>query len=201
VSLVFPQLIGITWPVQKRLLNSTIIQTAQSGKEIRLANYGQARYEWELTFGYLPGDPAFGTDLQTLMGFFEGTYGSLTPFLFQDMADYSTVASNFGTGDGTTTTFQLARTMGGFSHLIYAPFTVPAPEIYLNGVLQGSGYTISANGLVTFASAPSASVAITATFQYYFVVRFADDTNEWEQVVEPYWAMKSLVLREVVAGL
>lgn len=199
--IIFPVLIGLSWPVARKRVFSTEIQTAQSGKEIRLADYGQAVYEWNLTFDYLPNDVAISTDYQTLAGFLELNFGALEPFLFEDAYDFSTIASNFGTGDGVTTTFQLARTQGGASHLIYAPMASPAPEIYFNGVLQGSGYTIATNGLVTFASAPSSGVAITWTGQYYFVCRFKEDDLEFEQIVEPYTQLKDCKLKECVYGL
>jgi uncharacterized protein (TIGR02217 family) len=199
--IIFPILLGISWPVARKREFSTIIQTAQSGKEIRLANYGQARYSFKIPFDYLPGDPAIGTDYQTLFGFMELQYGQLSTFWFQDKYDYQTTLSNFGTGDGITTTFQLAREQGGASHLIYAPWTAPAPIIYINGVLQSSGYTISASGLVTFTAAPGSGLALTATFSYYFVVRFDEDSLEMEQICEPFYQLKECGLIEAVYGL
>src|SRR5487761_1990680 len=107
--LVFPVLIGLSWPVHRVRSFNNIIQTSQSQKEIRLANQGQARYQWKLAFDYLPGDSSIATDYQTLAGFHELVFGSLNPFWFEDAYDYQTTASNFGTGDGVTTAFQLAR--------------------------------------------------------------------------------------------
>jgi uncharacterized protein (TIGR02217 family) len=199
--LIFPTLIGMSWPVTRKREFSTIVQTAQSGKEIRLANYGQARYSFKLVFDYLPGDPAIGTDYQTLFGFMELQFSELTPFWFQDKYDYQTTLSNFGTGDGTTLSFQLARIQGGASHLLYGIASSPAPEIYINGALQGSGYTISSTGLVTFSVAPGAGLPLTWSGQYYFVVRFQDEGLELDQTCEPYYELKECNLIECIYGL
>lgn len=199
--LVFPQLIGLSWPVTRTRAFSTIVQTSQSGKEIRLANYGQAVYNWKLQFDYLPNDAAISTDYQTLAGFLELNNGSLNQFLFDDQYDDVTTSSNFGTGDGVTTQFQLARTSGGASHLIYAPKSSPTPEIFINGILQSSGYTIATNGLVTFSSAPGVGLPLTWAGDYYFVVRFKQDELEFDQIVSVYNEIKEVELKEVVYGV
>ena len=98
---LFPsaQLIGQGWPTRSNLL-STTIQKAYTGREVRVANYRQARYKWSIPFGYLNSDPNLGTglppaaaaaaDLQTLMGFHESVWGTYWPFLYQDRADNDT---------------------------------------------------------------------------------------------------------------
>jgi uncharacterized protein (TIGR02217 family) len=199
--LIFPTLIGVSWPVSRKKEFSTIVQVSQSGKEIRLANYGQAIYNFKMSFDYLPNDAAIGTDYQTLAGFFELNNGALNAFLFDDPYDDSTTLSNFGTGDGVTVAFQLARTQGGASHLIYAPKSVPTPQIFINGVLQSGGYTIATNGLVTFGSAPSSGLALTWSGDFYYVVRFKEDDLDFDQTTAPFSELKDLELKEVVYGL
>ena len=90
------------------------------------------------------------------------------------------------------------RNFGGFSEPIVAPNLVSA--IYFNGVLQSaSGYTVDAtSGLVTFTTAPPASQAITADFSYYFRVRFADDTAEFENFMYQLWSLKQVKLQSVL---
>jgi uncharacterized protein (TIGR02217 family) len=93
--------------------------------------------------------------------------------------------------------FQLVRAMAGFAEPITAPNLVTA--IYFNGVLQPSGtYSIDGNtGLVSFTTPPPAGQAITAAFTYYFRVRFADDTAEFENFMYQLWQSKQIKLQSV----
>lgn len=209
--LTFPTLLGIYWPGRKMGF-STIIQQSVSGQEVRIANWIQARYQWDFPFEYLPGDPSVATDYQTLMGFIELNNGPFSAFLFHDAYDFitspnlnssnwtsatGTSPSEIGIGDGSTTTFQIGRVRGGALHYIYTVDTTPGnPKVYVNGVLQSSGYSISPSGLITFGSAPGSGLTIKVDFQYYFRCRFLEDSIEAEQIAAPYYRLKSLVLYE-----
>lgn len=205
---IYPVLIGQGWPTKRRNYD-TIDQKAQSGAEVRLANYIQPYYEWEIPYGYLNDNFNIATaDYQILMGFSEQRLGKYDSFLFDDPSDDDTsqyvanpvaspTPSQIGTGDGTTATFQLARSIGGASHLIYNVNSKNrAPRIYFGATLQSSGYSISASGLVTFSSAPSLATVINADFQYYFRCRFDEDSIEAENIGGPYWMVKSVTLYE-----
>ena len=116
------------------------------------------------------------------MGFFLQQQGAFQPFLYDDPTDDQAAAQAIGSGDGSTTIFQLVRSMGvalpggGFAEPITAPNTLGA--IYFNGVRQSpSAYTLDvATGLVTFAAPPPAGQLVTADFTYYFRVRFTATT-------------------------
>lgn len=72
---------------------------------------------------------------------------------------YSITGENVGTGDGSTTQFTLA----------HIPVEEYSEIIYLDGVEQtrGTDYTIDyETGMITFSTAPSSGVAITADYQY-----------------------------------
>ena len=103
-----------------------------------------------------------------------------------------------GTGDSSTAVFQLVRSMGGFAEPIVAPHTVSA--IYFDGVLQSSAnYTVAAaTGSVTFTAPPPTGQAITADFTYYFRVRFAEDTAEFENFMYQLWQLKQVKLQSVL---
>ena len=49
------------------------------------------------------------------MGLFLQCQGQFGTFLYTDPTDDSVTAQTFATGDGATTTFTFARTLGGFS--------------------------------------------------------------------------------------
>src|SRR5260370_32487558 len=103
-----------------------------------------------------------------MAGFFLQQQGALLPFLFDDQTDDMVTGQSLGTGDSSTSVFQLVRAMADFAEPITAPNLVTA--LYFNGVLQPSGaYSIDGNtGLVSFTTPPPAGQAITADFTYYF---------------------------------
>ena len=148
---VFPQLAGQGWSVHKKPTFSTIVASHVSGREVRDARYTNPIWQFELTFNGLDAtsDGRHGglgaSSLQSLMGLYllcQGQYGS---FLYYDPSDYAVSGQVFGTGDGATTTFQLQRSLGGFSEPISQPFTAAAPTLFQ---VAGSPAFYAPNNLV-----------------------------------------------------
>jgi uncharacterized protein (TIGR02217 family) len=207
VTVIFPTLPGLGWSVTKAPRFATRIQKAISGRELRILDQPYPIWTWTLTYALLrdkhdtrgPGGLGAGYDeLRKLAGFFLQQQGAFQPFLLDDPTDDTVAGLSIGTGNSSTTVFQLVRNFGGFSEAIVAPNVVSA--IYFNGVLQSSaGYAVdAATGLVTFTTAPPTGQAITADFTYYFRVRFADDTAEFENFMYQLWQLKQVKLQSVL---
>ena len=205
---IFPNLLGLAYPVMKRPAFNNIVQRATSGIRTAIGNWTYTLYDWDLPFDWLSAAAA-QADYQKLSAFFEQVYGNFSPFLFDDLTDDFTTASQAlksssgmltaGIGDGVTTTFQLARSLNSNVTCvpIYYAKASPTPLIYLNGVLQVSGYTISTLGLITFGSAPGVGVVVTATFGYYWPVTCLEMTTEFENFANLLWHNKKLTLRQI----
>jgi uncharacterized protein (TIGR02217 family) len=202
---VFPKLLGQGWSVAKTPTFQTRIQRAVSGRELRLADYPYPLWQFELTYNALgDGFPAqpnptigglLASDLRTLMGFFCACQGAFATFLYDDPSDDSVTGQIIGAGNGSTTSFQLVRTMIGASVGFIEPITAPggASAVYWNGVVQQSGnWSINSLGLLTFASPPPADVTITADFSYYFRCRFMSDAYSFENFMYRLWSLKKL---------
>jgi uncharacterized protein (TIGR02217 family) len=209
MTAVFPTLPGLGWSVSKAPKFATRTQKAISGRELRVADQALPIWTFTLTYEILRdahdtrGGAGIGLgigydELRTLAGFFLQQQGAFAAFLFDDPSDDSVTGQYLATGDGSTTLFQLYRTFGGFTEPVIAPNVVGA--IYFNGVAQSSsGYSVNAaNGLVTFTAAPGAGVSVTADFTYYFLVRFADDTAEFENFMYQLWSLKQIKLQSVL---
>jgi uncharacterized protein (TIGR02217 family) len=212
MTAIFPTLPGLGWSVSKAPRFATRIQRAVSGRELRVVDQPNPIWTWTLTYSMLRDEhdtraasgPGVGYDeLRTLMGFFLQQQGAFQPFLFDDPTDDTVSAQAIGTGNGSTTVFQLVRSMGvalpggGFAEAVTAPNAVSA--IYFDGIVQiASGYSIDpTTGLVTFTTPPPAAQLITADFTYYFRVRFADDTADFENFLYQLWALKQVKLQSV----
>src|SRR5262249_13617367 len=79
----------------------------------------------------------------------------------------------------------------------------PAPNIvsaiYFDGILQpASDYGIDrATGFAPSPAPPPAGQSVTAAFTYYFRVRFADDTAEFENFMIQLWQARQIKLQSV----
>ena len=197
---VFPTLTGQGWDIVRTPIWDTITQQSVSGKEVRIGNFTFPRWQWDFVYeGLRQGvvNNATYTEFAQLAGFYNARQGSFDSFLYTDQDDNAVVAQGIGTGDGTTTQFQLIRTFGAFVEPVLAPNSVTAVKV--NGVTKtlGTDYTIgawgSANpGLITFTVAPGNTLPITADFSYYWPCRFVDDSIPFNKFVSNIYAAKKI---------
>ncbi len=212
---VFPTLTGLMYPVQKSPIFSTVIKQSVSGREVRRANYASALYNFALQFEFLR-DTYTYNEFKTLLNFFKARQGSFDSFLFSDPDDNYVANELIGTGDGVTTLFQLTRTYGGVdepvsninaSSIIIAPVmwaadgTTPMwttdTTLMWSTALVSTSFTISATGLITFATAPGVSVPILWAGNFYYRCRFSDTTSgngdqmDFSKFMNQLWELKS----------
>lgn len=153
---------------------NTSVSTTFSGFEQRNINWLKARGRWDISTGLKSQG-----DMDILQAFFRARFGKGYGFRFKDWADYQATAQNLGTGNGTRTVFQLTKLyVSGaytYSREIKKPVNGTA-KIYLNSILQVSGYTLDlTTGIVTFASAPATGIVVSADFEFDVPVRFDTD--------------------------
>ncbi len=195
----FPSLAGQGWSVHKRPTFSTQVAGHVSGREVRSPLYAYTLYEFELTFdGVSSGAsyPGLGNQsLQALMGLYlqsEGQYGT---FLYTDPTDNAVTGQLLGSGNGAATAFTFQRTLGGFVEPV--SWVSSVANVYQNGVVQTSGWSLSQPNTLSFSSAPGSGVVITADFSYCFVCRFLDDQEDFENFMAGLWKVNSLKFRSV----
>jgi uncharacterized protein (TIGR02217 family) len=192
---IFPEFPGLSWGVTKIPTWSTRVQSATSGKELRAAYYSRPIWKFQLSYEVLRADAAHA-EYQSLVSFFNLRMGSFESFLYKDPDNNYVTAQPIGIGDGHTVTFPLLHTIGAFTEPIgYSNQAI----IYANGaqVMTGVMFTPDGTG-VTFATAPAAGVAITWSGFYYYRVRFAKDSNEFEQFMKDFWTSKKVELTGVI---
>jgi uncharacterized protein (TIGR02217 family) len=166
-------------PVRK-----TEIVTLGSGFEERNAVWANSRRQYNVGYGIKTLD-----DLHATIAFFEARLARLYGFRLKDFADFKSCAPGvaataldqpLGTGDGTTTMFQLAKTYtsgpSSWMRTIQKPVDGTV-AVAVNGAVQGSGVSADpTTGLVTFVTAPAASAVLTAGFEFDVPVRFDTDS-------------------------
>jgi hypothetical protein len=195
----FPTLAGQGWSVHKKPTFNTIVASATSGREVRDSLWQYPLWEFELVFDGLDSSsssyPSLGAQsLQSLMGLFLQSGGQFGTFLYTDPTDNAVVNQGIATGDGSTTTFTMGRSLGGFTEPV--GWVTSIANVKLNGT-GTSAYALTTPNSLVFNSAPGAGVVITSSFSYAFNCRFLDDSEDFEQFMQNLWKVDSLKFRSV----
>jgi uncharacterized protein (TIGR02217 family) len=187
---VLPYLPGQTPALVKAPLWSTQVVRTASGRERRTGYWPSPLWQFELSYEVIRHRPT-NDELFVLWEFFNTMQGQFAPFLVVDPTDCQIAApapASFGVGDGSTKTFQLQRQINSWSEPV---FDVYGPTVLDAGSAAGP-YTLSPNGLVTFATAPASGHLLTWFGYFYFGCRFLQDDLSFEQIVTQLWSGKSL---------
>lgn len=194
---IFPLLPGFSFIASKRPQWSTAIAAATSDRERRRKLWSYPRWNFKVAYEVLRDSPSTA-DLQKLFAFFNAHAGMYGEFFFFDPSDNAVSAQRFGTGDGSTHTFQLIRTVGSGNLTFAEPVfgVCGTPTVTVNGASTGS-FTIGAAGIITFASAPAAGAPLAWTGQFMFLCRFDQDDLDTQQMMQGLWSQSGLAFRTV----
>ncbi len=155
---------------------STVVVVLSGGYEKRNQNWANARGKWDVSTGIKN-----AADMAIVDAFFRARFGRAVGFRFKDWRDFN--ATNEvcgGLANGTNTIFQLQKTYtsgpGTSIRTISKPVASPAPQIFVNGVLQTitTNYTLdTTTGILTMVAPPA--YVPTWTGQFDVPVRFDSD--------------------------
>jgi uncharacterized protein (TIGR02217 family) len=159
----------------------TEIVTLGSGFEERNAVWANSRRRYDAGYGVKS-----LADIHAVIAFFEARNGRLHAFRYRDPLDFQSSAPGtnispldqpLGTGDGTTTNFQLAKTYtsgpASWTRRIDKPVSA---RIAVNGSEITAGFALdTTTGQVSFTTAPALHAALTAGFTFDVPVRFDTD--------------------------
>jgi len=192
---VFPVLPGLKWNIKRASIWKTLKQESVSGKEMSLALMTYPNRRYSLAYEVLRAGAE--AELQTLEGFFNLRQGSHDSFLYSDPDDNAVTDQSFGTGNGSTVSFPLARTRGSFSEPVQS--VSGTPTIKVAGVTKtpGTDYAISTLGVVVFTVAPANGAPLTWTGSYYWRCKFLQDMAEFDQFLKDLWQLQRIEFRTV----
>ena len=185
----------------------TTIVTLASGFEERNAIWADSRRRFDAGYGIKSLN-----DLHGVIAFFEARLGRLHGFRWKDRADFKSVAPQatvdaqdcaLGTGDGTTTAFQLVKTYSSGSQTYARTIKKPVAGT-LKVALDGTGQTETTDfnvdnttGIISFVTAPGAGVAVTAGFEFDVPVRFDSDRLDLDVASFQAGAIPSIPIVEI----
>lgn len=163
----------------------TEIVALASGFEERNTPWAHARRRYDAGMGLRSLD-----DLSALIAFFEARAGQLHGFRWKDWSDYKSCLPSrapgfddqvIAQGDGVQRVFALTKTYSSGPGRYVRPIAKPVRDSVRAGIggselSAGQQYSVDhATGMVSFAAAPPAGVAITAGFEFDVPVRFDTD--------------------------
>jgi len=136
------------------------------------------------------------TDLHSLVSFYSVVQGAVYGFRYKDWFDFTTAADGIaapadddqtlGTGDGTTTTFQLKKTYTASGQSVSRNIQKPVTGtvvVAIGGTNQSSGWTVDVTtGIITFGTAPTAGEVVSAGCEFDVPVRFSEELDDLMQV-------------------
>lgn len=141
------------------------VNEQESASRRRRALTYQALPGWTFTITF-PGLTSEEKD--DLFAFFARTKGSLTPFYYKDAENYK--CENVTLAKNTDGSYQLVADMHGQQEPVYYADNL---HVYVDGVEQeDTSYTLDC-GAIVFTNAPADTAKVTASYEYYWYVKFA----------------------------
>ena len=147
---------------------STTILTAAGGAEQRLAGWAEARTSYDVGPGVRS-----EADIATLLTFFRARMGPARAFRLRDPFDADGTDEAIGIGDEIGRRFALVKHYGASLRRIVRP-VAGSVRIAVDGVAT-QGFAMEDGGMVVLDAAPGVGAAVTASFAFDVVVRFAED--------------------------
>lgn len=149
--------------------NTTVV-TLSGGNEVRNVRWQAPLRRYE--FGYTPRPLA---DVQAILAFFHDARGMGRSWLLKSWTDYKLEAGQIGTGNGTTTAFQIVKSYGTLQPISRKITYVKSGTLSVTVNGAPASIVSEVSGLVTLSAAPAAAAVVRATCQFYVPVRFATD--------------------------
>lgn len=159
----------------------TEIVTTINNRERRNAPFADPRRSWDLsTTGRTH------AERDGLHKWFLAMRGPFHSFAFKDFADHFSERQQIGVGDGTQVAFQIMKryTVGTetYSRKITKP-VLSSVRVWVNGVLQSSGYSVARlTGVVTFSGAPANGAVVECECEFDVPVRFQQSRMSWQAI-------------------
>ena len=173
----------------------TEIVKVASGYEKRNQRWNLPLAEYEV--GYIDTKEK----IEELISFFRARKGRAVGFRFKEHSDFEATNSLLGTGDTETVNFQLIKKYTSGVDSENRKITRPVSgtvKVYLNSVLQSTGYTVDyATGIVSFSTPPGTGVSVTATFEFDVPVRFDTDKISIQMKTIEVGAWVGITMKEI----
>lgn len=176
---------------------SSTVSKSVSGRRRAVQRFAAPEWRFTLSYEFLSRKPN-RNDLDALWAFFGMAQGQTNEFFFLDVDDHTVSNVIIGTGDGTTTSFQLLRAIqvGGLYYQEPVTAWSGTPSFFVNGVEQFAT-SISSRGIATLATAPASGAVVAWTGTFLYRCAFDKDTIDTQQAYDMLWELSGLTFTSV----
>jgi uncharacterized protein (TIGR02217 family) len=129
-----------------------------------------------------------------LVDFFNSRKGQFGEFLYFDRTDHLVTSHRFGTGDGSTTAFQLSRAVGSWVEPVYGVVNIDALRV---AGIPITAYSVDEIGRVTFDAPPPVGASLVWTGAFFFRCAFDGDSLDGAQPFRTIWEMKNIAFTSI----
>lgn len=198
---VFPDLPGASIGIKRTPVWRSSVQSSQSGKETPIAYMSYPLYQWSLDLNVLRNYGGL-TEFSDMLGLVNACQGMAGRFLFADPEDNTVTGQPFGTGDGSTTQFQLVRSVGGYTEPVQMPVRQTdgadaAFAVEVAGTVTSITFPAGSYGIVQFASPPAEGSALTWSGTFRYLARFLSDTQQFQREFQRAWSTTDMQWQSV----
>ncbi len=163
---IFPLSAGKTaWSSTKAQSWSVTEASSASGRRRAICNQLYPKYTFSITFNVLT-----DVELAMLTGFYALSKGALLPFYYKDAVDYHVEKQQLAANSGI---YQCVIKSGDYVEPCYC---VENLHVFVDGT-EIINYTESNGAITVSASILGTSSVVTATYDYYWHVRFDGDLS------------------------
>jgi len=208
---VFPTL-PQGFPIKVSPVTDTIIGTTKSLREMRVAQQTNPIWDIEIVFEELldatqnqtPYAPfAFDFEYENLVKLWLSMYGTANVFAFLCPWDFSRENQTIGVGDGISYVFPVYYSwgIGAQTTLIPVGQIQSISSVTVGGTpVSGGNYTFNRNKIYFinsfgYISPPASGAEIVITLNYYYLCRFTEDEQDYEEFGKNRWTVSSLKFR------
>lgn len=196
---VFPTLKGVAWDWTKKPEFTTLKHTSALGIEKSLSLRPYPRWTFGLSYNFLIDQNKPTDDIQQIVGFYLNRYGSHDDFLYLDPTDCIVSKQIFGSGDGSTTSFQLCRTYGKFVEPVIG--LVNKPKIYVGETaetaVEVTDFQWTTKGAIEI-EAPASNKNLYWSGDFYYRCKFTEDESEYTAIATGFWTADSIEFKSVL---
>jgi uncharacterized protein (TIGR02217 family) len=190
---VFPALPGQEFVVKKSPTWATTVKRAYSGREVRASRQSAPKWNFKIAYEFLRDRAPTTSELQNLFAFFNSAQGQFSAWYFLDPFDNLVSGQQIGVGNGATTSFQLQRTIGGFTTYPFIEPVYGATNVQVEvGGVPAANWAPGNFGSIIFTTPPANGAAITWSGSFYFLCRFSQDNLDAQQMVKDMWSVDGI---------
>jgi uncharacterized protein (TIGR02217 family) len=158
---------------------STSKVTCASGRELRSSDHSYAINHYQLKDCFLS-----EADFVIFNNFFKGRRGSRFAFKLKDFADYSVEKQIIAMGGDEKKNFQLQKAYADEKHPYIRKITKvrkDSVKIYLDQEENNQWKLNENTGLLEMGNPVPENTSLSASFEFYVIVRFADDSFDYDR--------------------